>query len=121
MKLHFLTALLLVFTVTFSFAQKDVTIEGTIIEEDTNIPLEYATVIIKTKADNKIITGGITDPKGKFKIEVPVGTYEISVEYISYKTKTFPEQTISNNINLGTISLALDVASLDEVMIVAER
>ncbi|MBU2921382.1 TonB-dependent receptor family protein [Winogradskyella psychrotolerans] len=121
MKSHLFTALLLIFSLSFSFAQKDVKIEGTVLEEDTNIPLEYATVVVKTKADNKIITGGITDTKGKFKVEVPAGTYIISVEYISYKTKTFPEQTILENTNLGTINLALDVATLNEVMVVAER
>ncbi|SDH48379.1 outer membrane beta-barrel family protein [Winogradskyella thalassocola] len=121
MKLHTLTTLFLIFSFTFSFAQKEFKIEGTVIEEDTNIPLEYATVVIKTKADNKIITGGITDTKGKFKVEVPEGAYIISVEYISYKTKSFPEQNITKDTNLGTISLALDVDTLDEVMVVAER
>mgnify|MGYP003671818108 CR=1 FL=1 len=121
MKSLLITSLFLLFCIQLSFAQEDVKIEGIVIEKDTNIPLEYATVVIKTKSDNKIITGGITDTKGKFKIVVPAGTYEISVEYISYKTKTFPEQNISKNTNLGTISLALDVASLNEVMVIAER
>ena len=119
MKLSFYTTLLILFSLTYSFAQKSIKIEGTVIEEDTNIPLEYATVVIKT--GNDIVTGSITDTKGKFKIEVPEGTYVISVEYISYKTKTFPAQTLTNNTNLGTISLALDVDTLDEVMVVAER
>jgi hypothetical protein len=119
MKLSFYTTLLVLFSLTYSFAQKSIKIEGTVIEEDTNIPLEYATVVIKT--GNDIVTGSITDTKGKFKIEVPAGTYVISVEYISYKTKTFPTQTLSKNTNLGTISLALDVDTLDEVMVVAER
>ncbi|WP_179339021.1 TonB-dependent receptor domain-containing protein [Winogradskyella ludwigii] len=119
MKLSFYTTLLILFSLTYSFAQKSIKIEGTVIEEDTNIPLEYATVVIKT--GNDIVTGSITDTKGKFKIEVPEGTYVISVEYISYKTKTFPAQTLSKNTNLGTISLALDVDTLDEVMVVAER
>ena len=119
MKLYFYTALLVLFSLTFSYAQKSIKIEGTVIEEDTNIPLEYATVVIKT--GNDIVTGSITDTKGKFKIEVPEGTYIISVEYISYRTKTFPAQTLSKNTNLGTISLALDVDTLDEVMVVAER
>ena len=119
MKLSFYTTLLILFSLTYSFAQKSIKIEGTVIEEDTNIPLEYATVVIKT--GNDIVTGSITDTKGKFKIEVPAGTYVISVEYISYKTKTFPTQTLSKNTNLGTISLALDVDTLDEVMVVAER
>ncbi|WP_407557149.1 outer membrane beta-barrel protein [Winogradskyella sp. 4-2091] len=121
MKLSFFASLLLIITFSNSFAQKDINIEGIVIEQGTNIPLEYATVVVKTKADNKIITGGITDTKGKFKVEVPAGTYIISVEYISYKTKTFPEQTLTQNTNLGTINLALDEESLDEVMVVAER
>ncbi|REG88019.1 TonB-dependent receptor domain-containing protein [Winogradskyella sediminis] len=121
MKLHTFTTLFLIFSLTFSFAQKDVKIEGTVIEQDTNIPLEYATVVVKSNTDNNIVTGGITDAKGKFKVEVPEGTYVISVEYISYKTKTFPAQNITKDTNLGTISLALDVDTLDEVMVVAEQ
>ncbi|WP_179008307.1 outer membrane beta-barrel protein [Winogradskyella forsetii] len=121
MQLRLCTTLFLVFTLTLSFAQKDVKIKGTVLEKDTNIPLEYATVVVKTKEDNKIITGGITDTNGKFNVEVPAGTYIVSVEYISYKTKTFPEQTISKDTDLGTIYLALNVDTLNEVMVVAER
>lgn len=121
MKSYLFTTLCLIFTLTFSFAQKDIKIEGVVLEKDTDIPLEYATVVVKSKPENKIVTGGITDAKGKFKIEVPAGMYEISVEYISYKTITFPEQDISKNTDLGTIRLAMDVASLNEVMVVAER
>lgn len=121
MKLHSITTLiLLIFSLSFSFAQNDVKIEGTVLEEDTNIPLEYATVVVKTKAD-KVITGGITDTNGKFQVEVPAGNYIISVEYISYRTKHFPEQEISEDTNIGIVNLALDVSSLNEVMVVAER
>ncbi|MGJ8550027.1 MAG: TonB-dependent receptor domain-containing protein [Winogradskyella wichelsiae] len=121
MKLNIITATFFIFFLNFTFAQKDVTIKGTVLEDDTNIPLEYATVVIKSKIDNKIITGGITDPKGKFEVEVPAGNYEISVEYISYQTKTFPEKNITSDLNLGTIHLALDVSTLNEVMVVAEK
>lgn len=121
MKSYLFTTFCLIFTLAFSFAQKDIKIEGVVLEKDTDIPLEYATVVVKSKPENKIVTGGITDAKGKFKIEVPAGMYEISVEYISYKTITFPEQDISKNTDLGTIRLAMDVASLNEVMVVAER
>ncbi|WP_179315444.1 TonB-dependent receptor domain-containing protein [Winogradskyella undariae] len=121
MKINFITATFILFFLNFSFAQKDVKIKGVIVEKDTNIPLEYATVVVKSKADNTIVTGGITDLKGKFEVEVPSGIYEISVEYISYITKTFPEQNITKDINLGTINLELDVSTLNEVMVVAER
>ncbi|WP_179353653.1 outer membrane beta-barrel family protein [Winogradskyella vidalii] len=115
------TLLLLIFCLSFSHAQNDVKIKGTVLEEDTNIPLEYATVVVKTKENDRVVTGGVTDTKGNFEVEVPAGAYMISVEYISYTTKHFPEQKISKDTNLGVINLALDVSTLNEVMVVAER
>ena len=114
------TILFLIFTSSYLYGQKEVKIEGIVVEHGTNIPLEYATITFKAKP-NKIVTGGITDAKGKFSIDVPVGTYNISVEYISYKTKTYIDKSITKAINLGTVSLALDVESLAEVEIIAER
>jgi len=105
----------------FSYGQKAITVSGKVLETDTNIPLEYATITFKTTTDNSIVTGGITDTEGKFSIEVPAGTYNIYVEYISYKTKEYLNKTLNNSINLGTVSLALDTAALDEVTVVAER
>ncbi|MFC0604366.1 TonB-dependent receptor domain-containing protein [Winogradskyella pulchriflava] len=104
-----------------SFSQNDIKVEGTVVEQDTNIPLEYATITFKTKPDNKIVDGGITDSKGNFKVELPAGTYDISVEYISYKTKNYFDKNITEDINLGTVALALDIESLSEVEVVAER
>lgn len=104
-----------------AFAQRDVTVKGKVVEQGTNYPLEYATVTFKTTDNAKIITGGITDLDGNFSIDIPTGTYNIAVEYISYKTKTYNSRSITEDIELGTVALSLDVASLDEVTIVAER
>jgi len=120
MRLSFLCAALLLSSL-ISYGQEDITVSGKVLETDTNIPLEYATITFKTTTDNSVVTGGITDTKGKFSIEVPAGTYNIYVEYISYKTKEYLNKTLNNSINLGTVSLALDTAVLDEVTVVAER
>jgi outer membrane receptor protein involved in Fe transport len=120
MKSIITTSFLLLFCLNFSFAQKEVIVEGTVLEDGTNIPLEYATITFKTKPNNTI-TGGITDAKGKFKVEIPIGTYDISIEYISYKTKTYSDKSITKDINLGSVSLAVDTESLKEVTIIAER
>lgn len=121
MKLNLTLLVILLFNLSLSFAQKDIKIEGKVIEEGTNIPLEYATITLKSTSDNKVVTGGITDTDGKFSIEIPSGTYNIYVEYISYITKEYLNKTLTASIDLGTVSLALDIASLDEVTVVAER
>ncbi|WP_435412761.1 TonB-dependent receptor domain-containing protein [Psychroserpens mesophilus] len=119
MKINF--TLLLLLMSTLSFAQKEITITGKVIDADDNFPLEYATVSFITKPDNNVVTGGITDLEGKFEIEVPMGTYDVKIEYLSYKTKTYSDKLLDKSINLGTVSLSLNLEALDTVEIIAER
>ncbi|WP_298896085.1 TonB-dependent receptor [uncultured Psychroserpens sp.] len=121
MKLKLLLLVYMLFMSIIAMAQNEVTISGTVIDAEDKAPLEYATVSFFSKAENKIITGGITDNKGVFKIEVPSGTYNVSVEYLSYKTKTYEDRTLSSDMNLGTVSLALNLEALDAVEVVAEK
>lgn len=111
---------LLLFT-TISFAQNEVTITGTVIDAEDNFPLEYATISFINKSQNTIITGGITDLDGKFKIDVIVGTYDVKIEYLSYKTKTYTDKIFEKNIDLGTVGLTLNLEALDAIEIIAER
>ena len=99
--------------------QEPVTISGYIYEEGSNIPLEYATVAFIDK-DGKIVTGGISDAKGRYKIDVPAGLYTVQFEFISFKTKRLPNQNLIKNTELPDMTLALDAASLDEVVVRAE-
>ncbi len=117
-----LSALLFCFT-TILFSQqsekKEVTVKGIILEDGTNYPLEYATVSF-INPQGKTITGGITDLDGNYNIKVPEGIYTVQFEFISYKTKQLANQNLTKNTTLPTMKLALDVASLDEVVIRAE-
>jgi len=120
---NYLSTLLALLVVTTMLAQRTgdraVTISGIIVEQETNAPLEYATIAF-IDANNKIVTGGITDNSGAFSIEVPAGVYTVQYEFISYKTKTLTEQRLFRDTTLPTISLALDADSLDEVVVRAE-
>ncbi|GHC52365.1 outer membrane beta-barrel family protein [Ulvibacter litoralis] len=117
------TSLLFLFVSISLFAQRpepeDIIISGTILEQGTNLPLEYATVSF-TDRDNKIVTGGITNEKGKYKIEVPQGMYTVQFEFISYKTKQLTKQRLFKSTTLPTMYLAMDSESLDEVVVRAE-
>ena len=117
--------LTIVFIFSFSnvFSQnttKEINISGKVIDKATKQPLEYATIVIKNTETQKI-SGGITDEKGNFSIKIPTGSYEISVEFISFKSKKYPKQTITKDLNLGTIEISESSKSLDEVVIIAEK
>ena len=97
-----------------------VTITGKIVDNKTNEPLEYATVVLKDVKTQKI-SGGITDEKGVFDIKTPKGTYNISFEFLSFKTVTIANKIIDSSVDFGTIKLTENSNTLDEVVIVAEK
>src|SRR5210317_1490212 len=73
-----------------------VAVSGKIFDKETKEALEYATIIF-TSTEGNLLTGGITDSNGQFDIQVKKGTYNISVEFISFKTITFNEKIINKN------------------------
>nr|WP_317126886.1 outer membrane beta-barrel protein [Arenibacter aquaticus] len=101
--------------------QQPIKITGTVIDQETNVPLEYATLVLQSVRNPDKVTGGITDATGKFTVETPPGNYNISIEYISYKSYTLNNQNLRSFTDLGTIPLSLDVAQLAEVEVIGER
>jgi outer membrane receptor protein involved in Fe transport len=123
---HLLT-LSLFFSFATSFAQNRepaadrIKITGTVIEKTTKQPLEYATVTLINSKNPKMIAGGITNPKGEFNIDVTPGTYNIIIEFISFKSINIKERKLTENVNLGTLGLVEDISQLNEVIIRAEK
>ncbi|SFB26207.1 Outer membrane receptor proteins, mostly Fe transport [Flavobacterium swingsii] len=121
-------AFVLLFLISIStlFAQlkpesKKITITGKLIEKTTSLPLEYATITFRKPNTTQAVSGGITDNKGAFSIEINAGTYDVRYEYISFKTIELKNQTFNSNTNLGTISLEDDAQKLDAVEIRGEK
>lgn len=70
----FFTSFLLVFSMMVTAqGPKPIKLTGTVIDSETNQPLEYATIILQEVRNPDKITGGITDNKGKFTVEATCG------------------------------------------------
>ena len=114
------------FALTFLsvFSQKpqnnQISITGNIIDSNTKEPLEYATVVLNN-LETKQLSGGITDEKGNFTIKIIPGAYDISFEFISFKTIKISKKIINSSLNFGTIKLSEDSDKLDEIVIIAEK
>ncbi|WNH12184.1 TonB-dependent receptor domain-containing protein [Thalassobellus suaedae] len=102
-------------------SDKNITVRGKVIDAETKEPLEYATVSFYSQVENKIIDGVITDVNGEFNLKVAKGIYNINIEYISYKTAKLTNKNITQDLDLGVISLKIDFESLEAVQVVAER
>lgn len=101
--------------------QEPIKITGTVLDQETDLPLEYATLVLQSVGNPEKVTGGITDAKGQFEVETAPGNYNVSVEYISYKPYKLNNHSLSSTSDLGIIRLSLDVGQLAEVEVVGER
>jgi outer membrane receptor for ferrienterochelin and colicins len=123
--LKFAAAFVLLLTSFFGFAQQPqgpkVKVTGTVLEKVTRQPLEYATVTFFAPNNPKVVAGGITNNKGEFDIDVPGGTYDIKVEFISFQATTLAQKNITQNTNLGVVELAEDATQLNEVVVRSEK
>lgn len=109
-------------TQTNKYSENSGSVQGLVIDAKLNQPLPYVTVIIENNA-GETLTGGITDNEGNFKVNsLAEGTYNVKIQYIGYKPYSKKIEITKSNpsLNLGTIALEEDIASLDEVVVVAE-
>ena len=118
--------ILLLFLSISVFAQdklpsKKIKIKGTVIEKISKQPLEYSTITLTDTKNPKAISGGITNAKGEFDVEVKPGIYTIKIEFISFKPTEIKERKLVENTNLGVISLDEDATQLNQVEVRAEK
>ncbi|MFV8333524.1 TonB-dependent receptor domain-containing protein [Flavobacterium sp. GSP14] len=125
-KIKSVLIIVLLFTTLFSFSQQVVVapkikITGKVVEKISKQPLEYATITFLLPNNPKPVAGGITNPKGEFEIEVRPGTYDIKIEFISFKIAEIKQKNLQKNTSLGLISLDEDANQLNEVVIRSEK
>ncbi|WP_166921970.1 outer membrane beta-barrel family protein [Flavobacterium poyangense] len=124
---RFAVVLVFLFTSFYNYAQQPpngknkVKITGKVFEKVSKQPLEYATISIMNPNDTKVLAGGITNPKGEFEVAVAPGTYDIKIEFISFKPTEIKQKSIQNDTNLGAVNLSEDAAQLSEVVVRAEK
>tara|TARA_B100000768_G_scaffold178936_1_gene195612 strand:- start:1883 stop:4318 length:2436 start_codon:yes stop_codon:yes gene_type:complete len=94
---------------------------GTILDEESNSPLEYATISVIKQNDSIVKYGGITDLNGKFNLKIAGGIYDIKLEYISFKEKYIKNISINKSEDLGVILMSIDENVLDEVELIGEK
>ena len=121
-----LFAIALLFNSFLNYSQErpqvaKIKVSGKVVDKISNQPLEYSTVSLINTKTNKVTAGGITDAKGEFNFDATPGTYNVNVEFISFKPQVISNKTISENTNLGTIALQEDITQLEDVVIRTEK
>lgn len=101
--------------------EKRIKITGVILDKTSQQPLEYATVTFTNPKNAKATTGGITNSKGEFSIDLNAGIYDIKLEFISFKPTIIKQRKLLESTNLGQIALSEDATQLNEVVLRFEK
>ena len=102
------------------FGQNDFSISGTLIDNITKEPVDFATVSLLNAKDSAFVTGAISDSKGIFNLQkVPKGSYIVKIIYLGYKTVYRPITISGDNLTttMGKISLVTDNILLAETIV----
>lgn len=107
------------------YAQRDAVIIGTVLDSASKKPLEYASVVLLSQADQKPVEGMKTDDKGQFHFKTVIpGNYLIRIGYLGYRTYERQNIVLNNGqqLNLGNIPLHVSGTKLlKEVVVTAPR
>ncbi|MBA0882468.1 outer membrane beta-barrel family protein [Flavobacterium undicola] len=126
-KLKYVLTSLLLITSFLGFSQgrpqmAKIKITGKVIEKTSKQALEYATITLTNPNFPKATTsGGITNPKGEFNIDISPETYDIKIEFISFKPIIIKGRSLRESTNLGEIALEEEASQLNEVVIRSEK
>lgn len=109
-------ATLIVITMAASAQQIQQTVRGTIVDQDSQMPLIGATVLVV--GSNPPI-GTTTDLEGRFRISgVQVGRVTLKISFIGYEDRTIPNLLLgSAKEEIIDVALAESVNKLEEIVI----
>jgi len=123
MSKRFLLSLIIATTSLFSFSQ-EFSVSGKLIDLDTKLPLEAATVFVESVKDSSLITYTISDKFGVFNLKgrtqaSKVNLYISFVGYQAYEREIMLEE--NRVLQLEDISLNGQIESLGDVVIQGRR
>lgn len=101
-------------------AQSTFNITGEIIDTE-KLPQIGASVALHSIKDSSIVTGGVTKAGGKFNFSAPSGSYYIRISSVGMEPKLIKSINLTDNLNLGTITLKESSVITDELVVTGEK
>ena len=117
-----LLTILFYFATFLALGQNTITVKGKVVEKKSLIPIESATIYLKSVKDSTLIDYTISDKNGNFalatkKINTPV---YFKVAFTSYADFSEKLENLQENKDFGIIKLDDDINTLSELVIKAE-
>ena len=105
-----------------SFGQSTISLKGKIIDKNTSIPLESATIYLKSVKDSTVVDYTISDKNGNFEIKTKKNDKAVyfKVSYISYADYSEKLDNLNKDKDFGFVKLTENASTLNEVIVQSE-
>ena len=116
-------AIILFLTFSFKLQAQNVTIEG-IVLDSTKQALSAATVVLLQQKDSVMVSFGITDAQGRFKMKkISAGQYLLQVSFVGYDSysQILSFTAADNPLVIDPVVLSPASTDLNEVLVKAEH
>ena len=122
---NFTSILLTVITTFIStavFSQKEVVFKGIVVEAESETPLPFATVVVQSLTNDKILAGTTTGENGEFELITDSTTVYLKISFIGFEKLELRTIQVTRGVNeLGTIELTQISQEMGEVKVTAEK
>ncbi|MCC9042232.1 TonB-dependent receptor [Myroides sp. M-43] len=110
-----LFSLFFVLQVVISYAQGVQEIKGKVVDAKTQMPINSVSVRIQSTT-----ISSLTNNEGNFTLEnVKTGNHDVVISYVGYITKRLPVEVGDKVIDLGTVSIDEDFASIEQLGLIS--
>ncbi|CAD0002091.1 outer membrane beta-barrel protein [Flavobacterium salmonis] len=103
-------------------AQNDIVLKGTVVDINTQLPVELATVYFTTIKDSTVIDYTTTDKNGFFRLNTKKLDQSVflKINYLGYQTYTEEQKGLLESKDFGKLYLLENVNALNEVIVKSE-
>lgn len=125
---NILLLIVVILTSTLVTAQRNspgASIIGQVIDQTTNLPIEYANLVLLQSSDSTQVTGTITNKDGQFVLEsIRSGKYLMTISFIGYETFQLDNIEITRQsglLDLEEIKLVPTSYQLEGATVIANK
>lgn len=97
-------------------------VKGRVLEANSDLPIDFVTVVLKNNNDGSVISGTTTIDGGSFEIKTSIRNVDVEASYIGFSPFVIKDIELEPGVlDLGDIRISEDVKQLEEVVVTADR
>ena len=97
------------------------TLKGQVLEKNTQEPIPFSSIRVFAIPGDKLITGGISNEKGKFSFALAPGDYHLIIESIGFEPVDIAKVKVNKSMELPTVLANASTKTLSEVIVKGQK